>query len=150
MDTNSNNPHTPHTPHTPGTYPGFPQYQDMSSKPLQIGNKYIWPRGLDGVPLRTTTPVEPLIKSSEISKLRLAKDAHVEVLRLGEKKDLDRYKEILQLCCVGWAEAGTIERRWVEEDKNWVVLIEYVTYYSELPDDLYNRVETTDDILRIG
>jgi hypothetical protein len=129
-----------------------PAVKEASSSPaVKLGDRYVWPRGLNGLPLRTVNDSVPLIKSEELDYvLREAAEGHVDIFDLNDPEQFDKYRNLIRLCAIGWAETSFIERRWVESTGSWKVYIEYVLYYHEPKNDIYSSVQAGDGMLRIG
>ena len=125
--------------------------KEQPNQPVEVNGKYVYPRGFDGTPFRTSKEEPPLYNNQEQqTKIVNVSEGNVEVLDLSKEEDLQRYQKILNLCASGLAGASNIVREWVESKENWKVLIEYAVYYNEPSDEYYNRMDGEDGILVVS
>lgn len=89
---------------------------------------FVFP-GLDGLPFRGSPPV---IKEDDPPEKRpqIGMQLFVTVLELKRPEDLLYYQKVAQLVGNGVAQISFEERHWVEEDKNWKVLLRWMLYYQ--------------------
>ena len=114
-------------------------------EPVEIEGKYVWPRGPNGIPVRTSSPTPPSIRRSEETEMNVVEDAHVDVLDLSNTDQLTKYRNILDGARKGHLEIVHVERHWVPEAFNWRVLIEYVAVYDEPRSSYTSNPSTSHD-----
>ncbi len=101
------------------------------------GRTHIVMPGFEGRPFRGRS-IPDLVKGGKAPVER--NYAKIRILDLSDPKALEEYQSICDLIAKGWCALSREEVQWVEEKKNWVVLIRYIEKYAEMEGELEQRV----------
>lgn len=89
-----------------------------------------WHRaGLDGLPFRGTIPNYTEEEFEE--KLVKTGDPRNGIFDVSDAEQNKAYMAVQDKIVNGWAQAVFVERRYDEENKTWLVYIEWVEYFME-------------------
>lgn len=85
-----------------------------------------WRAEKDGAPLKAPNIVN-IVEGR--TKLRPVIEAKVKVFDLSKEEDLDEYRLILDRARNGWYKIDYVERVFIPEKKNWLILLEWSERY---------------------
>jgi hypothetical protein len=96
-----------------------------------LNKEFVFP-GLGGLPFRGPVPA---IKEDDPPEKRpqMGMQAFVKILELDDDEDMQTYMDIAQLVANNIAEISFEDRRWIEEKKNWKVLIRFTVIFYHMP-----------------
>jgi hypothetical protein len=96
-----------------------------------LNKEFVFP-GLEGLPFRGSVPT---IKEDDPPEKRpqVGTQAFVKILELDNDDDLQLYMDIAQLVSNGVAQISFEDRRWIEEKRNWKVLIRFMLIFYHMP-----------------
>jgi hypothetical protein len=96
-----------------------------------LNKEFVFP-GLEGLPFRGSIPT---LKEDDPPEKRpqVGMQTFVKILELDKEEDMQMYTDIAQLVANGVAQISFEDRRWIEDKKNWKVLIRFMLMFYHMP-----------------
>lgn len=96
------------------------------------GGQLAWARSGDLPPLRKFNG--SALTQAEVDAVEEMYDFHGRTFKLWDPQDLKDYNEIRDRCSNGWYQVVARSEQYVPEQLDWVVKLEWVQIYGEIPD----------------